>query len=593
MDTSKSVGEIVRKMEQEYVYGTVNSSKYVDKSMYEDIAKIDAYVNSRHTSGLFDSLGREKPFFNISVSARNIWYRATDIDRKNIKVRATRAKHAIMAFLATQHLQEWMREASFGVFLNKWGLTLATYGSAVVKFVEKDGKLIPDVEDWNSLIVDPISFNDNPVVKMLELTPAQLRKRKGYDREMVERLIEAQSVRTQIDGQNKDNKSGYIKLYEIHGELPLSLLTGRPEDDEEYVQQMHVVSFVASKEKGNYDDYCLISAREDDPYMITHLIELDGQTLSIGAVQNLFEAQWMANHTAKAIKDQLDVASKLMFQSADESFVGQNALDAIESGDILTHKPNMPLTQVNNGSHDIGSLQAMQNSWKSLGNEINGISEAMLGINPPSGSAWRQTEALLTESYSLFELMTENKGLYIEEMLRRFVIPHIKRRKLSSNKEIAATLEASDMTRIDSMYIRNQANAKTNRKIIDMAIKGEVVTPEMQAQMTQQAASQVTQGLESSGGQRFFAPDEVDWVKEFKDFDWNSIEVDVTGESVDRDAVTTLNTLLATIGRNPAILQDPNMRLIVNKILMRTGEVSPVELTSQTSPVAQPVPVAA
>jgi hypothetical protein len=79
--------------------------------------------------------------------------------------------------------------------------------------------------------------------------------------------------------------------------------------------------------------------------------------------------------------------------------------------------------------------------WKSLGSEIAGISESMLGNTAPSGTAWRQVEALLQESHSLFELMTENKGLDIEKMLRKYVIPFLKK-KLDTKEEIVATLEA-------------------------------------------------------------------------------------------------------------------------------------------------------
>jgi hypothetical protein len=51
-----------------------------------------------------------------------------------------------------------------------------------------------------------------------------------------------------------------------------------------------------------------LRARErKDPYMITHLIEEDGRTLSIGAVEYLFDAQWMQNHTVKNMKDLLDL----------------------------------------------------------------------------------------------------------------------------------------------------------------------------------------------------------------------------------------------------------------------------------------------
>ena len=69
-------------------------------------------------------------------------------------------------------------------------------------------------------------------------------------------------------------------------------------------------------------------------------------------------------HSQKLIKDQLDLASKLIFQTSDGNFAGRNALTAIESGDILIHAINEPITQANNASHDITSLQNFGTSGK-------------------------------------------------------------------------------------------------------------------------------------------------------------------------------------------------------------------------------------
>src|SRR6185295_7773207 len=140
-DSDLSIGEIVRKSENDYINGTTTLGKYVEFSQHENIEKIDAYLNSKHISGDIDSLGREKPFFNIVTAAVNIWYRATDIDRKQIKIKPTRITQTVMAFVGSLHLQEWMRRNFFGAFLNDWGLALSEYGSIPLKFVEKGDKL--------------------------------------------------------------------------------------------------------------------------------------------------------------------------------------------------------------------------------------------------------------------------------------------------------------------------------------------------------------------------------------------------------------------------------------------------------------------
>ncbi len=566
-------------------------SEYVVHNMYETINKVEAYLNSVHVSGKYDSLGREKPFPNIVIAASNIRFRATDIDRKDIKVKPTKKKDVIDAFVASVHIQDWMTKAKYGQFLNDWGRVLARYGSAVVKFVEKGNMLTITLIPWNRLICDAIDFENNPKIEVLELTEAQLRKNGSYNQKVVKALCEARTARKTIGGRRKDNKNDYIRVYEIHGDLPLSYITGKTSDADIYTQQMQVVSFVAGKKRGEHDDFTLFSGREPkDPYMIAHLIKEEGRTLAIGAVEHLFQAQWMQNHTAKAIKDQLDVASKIVFQTADGTFLTQNVISSFENGDILIHEFNKPLTQMNNASHDVTSLMNFGAMFKSLGNEIAGVSDAMLGAAPKSGTAWRQTEAILQESYSLFELMTENKALAIEDQFREFIIPFIRRKKMNDSREIAATLDMYGISQIDAEYIKVESVKRTNKDIIKANLKGKVVTPEQQAVMMQSHAMDLKESMK--GNKRFFKPSEISsktWKEQFKDLEWE-LEVDITGENKDyKAALATLNTAL-NVMMMPGFDQNPKAQFTVGKILEASGYLSPLELSQiKSMPVPSPI----
>ena len=101
---------------------------------------------------------------------------------------------------------------------------MAQFNSAVVKFVESKGELHPMVVPWSRLIVDPINFDQNPKIEILELTEAELYGRvntHGYDADMVERLCDAVQARELTDKTKQDQRNNYIKLYEVHlnGEL--------------------------------------------------------------------------------------------------------------------------------------------------------------------------------------------------------------------------------------------------------------------------------------------------------------------------------------------------------------------------------------
>lgn len=589
-NTNTDIGAFIRLRETNYTAGTPTQlSTHVDFDLKSHIEKVEAYKFSRHISGSTDSQGREKPFFNIGTSAANIWYRATDIDRRNIRVKAPNEKMMVPAFAASYKLQEFMRKEDYGTFLNKWGRTLSDYGSAVVKFIEKEGRLHCMVVPWPRLIIDAVDFDNDVTIELLELTPDQLLQRDGYDKDMVKALIDAREARETENGHDKDTKKEFIKLYEVHGKMPKSFRTHNEEDRYTYEQQMFVISFVEKKEGKEFEDFILASGREDKhPYMITHLIEEDGRVCGIGAYEHLFEAQWMVNHSAKSIKDQLDLASKLIFQTADDTFAGQNALQAIETGDILVHAENKPLTQLANNSHDITSLQAYGQQWETLAKELTSTPDAIRGDTMPSGTAYRSVAIQNRESHSLFELMTENKGLAIERMMRAFIIPHIKR-KLNSSEEMAVTLDNAGIQFIDPRFIKYESNKRNKQAVKEILLKGSV--DELATFDPNESKAQIEEELSGLGNQRFLKPSEIDtktWAETLKDLEWE-LEVEVTNENTDKEAtMTTLTTVLQTIAANPTILQDKNASLLFNKILEETGKISPVELsTASASPAAQ------
>lgn len=590
-----TIPEIVRKMEQDYTTGTTTISKYVQFSLYETLQKIDAYLNSKHINGRIDSLGRIKPFFNIVIAAVNIWFRATDLDTKNVKLKAKNSKQAIQALLGNILLSDFMKKESFGSFLNKWGRTLAKYCSAVCKFVEKSDGLHCEVIPWNKLIVDSIDFYNNPVIEILYYTPAQLRRHSEYNQDLVEQLINSHGFRETLDGQNKDNKSEYIKVYEIHGNFPVKYLKKSKgekiskNDEKVFTQQIHIISFVSRKnEKGEdyWDDYTLYSGREKNLYLLTHLLEEDDRILGIGPVEGLFEAQFMVNHTAKEIKDQLDLASRLIFQTADANFVGMNVLKNLESGDILRHALNQPLTKINNDATDVTSLRMYQTDWINLSKDISSTPDAQRGNTFPSGTAYRQVALLAQQSNSLFEVMTENKGLYLEQMLRQFIIPYLKK-KMDTSEEISALLTDEQVTQVDAMYVPAEAVRRANKKIVQKVLNEEFDNIGQDQYETDIANKQqsIQNDLNKLGNQRFFKPSEISsktWKDVLKDFEW-TVEVEITNENNDKQVVyETLFNLLQTVA-NPntaTVLQTPTGKMLFNKILNETGKVSPIEFTA-------------
>jgi len=201
--------------------------------------------------------------------------------------------------------------------------------------------------------------------------------------------------------------------------------------------------------------------------------------------------------------------------------------------------------------------------------------------------------ALLTQQAgSLFEIMTENKGLYLEDMLRTFVIPHLKT-KLDTKEEVMGALRDSDIRKIDAMYIPNEAIRNHNNRIINALIKGndeELMNLAPFDKNTEEEA--VRERLAPLGDMRSFSPEDITWKEVFKDLEWE-IEVGTTNEPVDKQAVlTTLSTILASF--KDVFAGNPDaLKMVMGKILNMAGVISPVELSTMSITQPSPLPTGA
>jgi hypothetical protein len=77
--------EFVKKQRDSYRSDTIEITEGYDFSQYETLRIIELYHNSRFTSGPKDSLGREKPFYNITKFRVNVAVRATDLARRTCR----------------------------------------------------------------------------------------------------------------------------------------------------------------------------------------------------------------------------------------------------------------------------------------------------------------------------------------------------------------------------------------------------------------------------------------------------------------------------------------------------------------------------
>ena len=104
-----SIYEFVKEARDNYRSETIDITDGLEFSQYETLRIIELYHNSKFTTGSKDTLGREKPFYNICKFRVNVAVRATDLDTKDVTIQADSAGHYAQSFLLTLKNRNWMK----------------------------------------------------------------------------------------------------------------------------------------------------------------------------------------------------------------------------------------------------------------------------------------------------------------------------------------------------------------------------------------------------------------------------------------------------------------------------------------------------
>jgi len=579
------VFSILKKAKHEYKDQTIEVVEGYEFSQYETLRKADLYVNSIFTSGRKDGLGRDKPFYNISKHRLNVAIRATDLDTKDVQIKASRKADYWKSFALTLKNKEWMKKSNFATFLNKVNEARAKYGTGLAKKVMDKGNLSIEVVPWLDLIVDPVDIFTSPIIQRHYFSPSGLRKMKsaGWDAEAIEDIISDSETHgrdahaAQDDAGQNESNSHLIEIYELHAELPTYLLDedDQDEDDTLTVPQMHILY---ERSGGNDEDvaHALFSGEQDEiPYKAVDWDKQDGRSLGVGVMEDLFESQIWTNYTTKQTKDMIDMSSKIIFQKHIDSDLEvdiTNVLTEMETGDVLEAQ----IQQVNNTPTSFPSLSNILQSWDEQATRVSSTFEAKTGETLPSGTPFRSVAIQNQEANSYFSYKREQFGLFVKELYRDWIIPQLIK-ELEEDSKFAIDLELSELKVIDTAY----AKRKANEQIIESILSGKFVTQD-QYDVLQEG---IMETLQENGSRRFFES-----ASDFFDGDGAyEIDIIVTGEEQNKAAVLeSINTALTTVanGQRPdgtnIFLDDPRMAQLFNQLLEIDGNISPISLGSST-----------
>jgi hypothetical protein len=193
----------------------------------------------------------------------------------------------------------------------------------------------------------------------------------------------------------------------------------------------------------------------------------------------------------------------------------------------------------------------------------------MTGENLPSRTPFRLGALMNENAGKLFEFIRENVSLFLEEMIREWVLPQFE----------AGIVKEHIFELYDAKTIRLIVEKDINRRL-NIAIKDYVISSGEYP--TKEEVDMLKETLMSKHNDTEFAKI-IEGYLEFP----KTLSIDITGESSNRTVeLESMTNFMQLLGQNPILLQDPQFRPMMEEIAGKIG-INPT-LIPEGQPTAMP-----
>jgi len=586
---SYNLVELIRQMKKNFIERDIEIMDGLMFNQYKTLRTIHYYLNSKFEGGDLDENGNEKFFHNI-INHRNAHTtKNIDLDTKDVRVETDVEGKYWATWLMRMELRAWMKEADFSVNLNQVAEDLPKFGSVVWKKTvdtDENGESIVCVKsvDLRDLIVDQTAdrLRDSQVVcERIVMSSQQVQDKikDGWDETAVKALVATGNMpvrkKKYLENRDVESSGAYsltdtlpsIDVYEVWGWIPETYLPEkiRPSDPDP-TKYKYVMAVVGGIEAGAQSQtlYAEIASEEDFPYKELHMRKTPGRWLGIGNTELLIPLQVRMNELINRFFTALRLGSVHLFQTRGK-LLQKNLLQDSQDGDIIesTH----PIDPLTTEIRAFAQYQNEMNSIEMLADKICNTPEVVTGAAMPSATPFRLGAQQGVAAAKIFDFIRENFGIFVGEVVCDWILPSIGE-SITEEHVLNLMGSAEDLAVFDEAYRKSVLF----EQVKDYVLKSHYLPSQEEFATAEKALADQMKGSDKK----------IKIEKGF--FDAEFIEkcriiCDPTGETVDKTAQgETLGNILQIVTSNPMIMQDPNGRMIIGKIMESAG-ISPISLS--------------
>lgn len=522
------------------------------------------YYNSKYEdTNLY--WNREKLFFNVVNPPCEVATKMLNVDTKNIRLWPLNQKSYFATYLLEKELREWLKTSELAKILNQIAIEAPIYGSVVLHKTAKGAEVVDIRRLINDQSVDSID-KSRFVTTIHYMTPSELRKTDWDNVDVaIERFSDTQDAppfEDQRGDVNLQQSTPYIKIYKRYGEVPESWLKPGGSED----KMVKSVFIVAGADMQEYNDQnqpvgekgvvLYQSAwNKDWPYRDFHYTRSKGRWLGVGVIEMLLDVQIRMNELKNQKRVSMELSSMHLFQTKDSTIVN-NILTDLENGQLLKSKSG--IEPIVNEERNLAAWKQEEESYTQQAEKLSFAYEAVRGEAPPSSTPLGTTQIVTAQATSVFAFKRENLCIFLREFFNELVMPQLLR-DLNEEHVMRFTGSASELLKVDMAAAEVEANNFIKKQLLS----GKAISLEEVGVYK----DQVMMGLKKLGGNRFIRMKKAFYSDAEYDFDYI-----IDNEQADPQLLANnFQKVLSDLASNPAILQDPRIKLIYFKYAEKLG----------------------
>lgn len=452
--------------------------------------------NNKFFSGANDWL---RPFKNVMTPVLNLSYWAEDIEVKDIVFFIENKAGRVLSFLIKKyHDDVYVKEHDIDTLLDEITEDDVDYGGVLVKKGDKRPEVIflPSVA-----FADQTDILGGPMGYKFSFNPSKLREMstKGWGDPINGATISIDDVIAQaeprkdpsgLSNQQKNVTTGKnVEVYIVQGDLPEHYMEDNDNFDK-YFRQLHIVVFFVNQ-KGDRQGETLFRKKLTKDLLKFHTSKkVYSRALGEGVGEGLLNPQIWTNFLEIHKTNMLEAGSKIPLVTDDDSFADRQKIIDMENLEITTIEDGKSISQIPTvAPANIQLFEKSVDIWFEQAQTIGSAFDPILGKEPPSGTTFRGQERTVQQGRGLHDRRRGQRAKFIEQIYRDWIIPDMVKEILNGT-EFISTLTSDEMKWVSDRLVEN----KVNKRLADLILQGEAVTPETKEALTELAREEFSKG---------------------------------------------------------------------------------------------------